>query len=178
MKKVLNIIFNNDIKLLYLFSQFYKCKLLDKIMPTITHLGGPIFTILLPLAMITFGKDNTRKCGLEIITSLSTSHILVHFIKNIFSRPRPYWIIKDICNFNLNLEDYSFPSGHTTAAFSVFIILSLYMPHLAIVYLTVALLVGISRVYLGAHYPTDVFVGMLIAFIFSFSTHTVFNIYF
>ncbi len=58
------------------------------------------------------------------------------------------------------LKDHSFPSGHTTAIFSVVVPLLLYMPVLTIILAPIALSVGISRIYLGLHYPSDVLAGL------------------
>jgi membrane-associated phospholipid phosphatase len=62
-------------------------------------------------------------------------------------------------------ETSSFPSGHTTTAFCIFLIASLFIPNKWIIPVgfIAALLVGYSRVYLAQHFPLDVAAGMLVA---------------
>ncbi|WDC85721.1 phosphatase PAP2 family protein [Caloramator sp. mosi_1] len=71
----------------------------------------------------------------------------------------------------MELKDYSFPSGHTTAAFSIFTTLAFFFPYLSVLFISLALLVGLSRIYLGVHYPTDVAAGILIGSLFSYLTY-------
>ena len=59
----------------------------------------------------------------------------------------------------LTLSSYSFPSGHTMHSFAFALILSAYYPACAYVVWPFALLVAVSRVVLGLHYPSDVLVG-------------------
>jgi undecaprenyl-diphosphatase len=60
------------------------------------------------------------------------------------------------------LDRYSFPSGHTLHAVSFSTILCSYLPELAWVLVPFAVLVALSRMILGLHYPTDVLAGALI----------------
>ncbi len=59
-------------------------------------------------------------------------------------------------------DKFSFPSGHTMTAFSVWGALFVGMPVLSQVYLGIAIIIGLSRVFLGLHYPTDVLVGAIL----------------
>ncbi len=59
-------------------------------------------------------------------------------------------------------KDYSFPSGHTAAAFSVAAIFALNFPAVMYNLAGLAALVGVSRMYMGQHYPTDVAIGALL----------------
>ncbi|EOC99578.1 phosphatase PAP2 family protein [Caldisalinibacter kiritimatiensis] len=167
MNKIMKLVNTGDIKLLYIINDRIKCKFLDKTIPYITDLGSAFITILTCLLFIAFGKNGVRIAGYKALSALTTSHILVHLCKKKFTRPRPFLQLANINIFKTNLYDYSFPSGHTTAAFSISITLSLIFPQLSFILISLAFLVGISRIYLGVHYPTDVFVGMIIGTVFA-----------
>ncbi len=70
--------------------------------------------------------------------------------------------MKDLHIKKIGIDDFSFPSGHTTAAFSSAVMTLLFYPNLAAPCLILALITGVSRIYLGVHFPTDVAVGAVI----------------
>jgi undecaprenyl-diphosphatase len=85
----------------------------------------------------------------------------VYFIlKNGFKRNRPQQAIKDFRSVITPSDQFSFPSGHTSAAFMVATLLAYFFPALTIGLYAWALLVGFSRVVLGVHFPTDTLMGM------------------
>ncbi|WP_078696748.1 phosphatase PAP2 family protein [Caloramator quimbayensis] len=116
-----------------------------------------------------------KNCWLSELFNPFNEPFYSYFLKNKFERPRPYNILNDVNNFNIVLRDYSFPLGHTTAAFSVCMTLSLLFPVFCVFFILIALIVRFTRIYLGVHYPTDVVVGMFIGIICSVLTNIVFS---
>ncbi len=128
----------------------------------VTDLGGAFFITVFTFSLVLFGTTRNKIIGIEALVSLGISQIIVHSLKRIMSRERPYKIIEQLNTFGIDLSDYSFPSGHTTASFSLAASLSLNMPRFTVYVLLLALIIAISRVYLGVHYPSDVAAGIIL----------------
>ena len=87
----------------------------------------------------------------------------VYFLlKNVFKRNRPQQAIKDFRSVITPSDQFSFPSGHTSAAFMVATLVGHFFPTLLAGLYLWALAVGFSRVILGVHFPTDTLVGVVL----------------
>lgn len=77
-------------------------------------------------------------------------------------RPRPYEVCQDIFLTGKPLDKFSFPSGHTLHAVVFGLVALSYYPLLSVVIVPFVMMVGLSRVVLGLHYPSDVLAGAAI----------------
>jgi undecaprenyl-diphosphatase len=171
MNSFLNRVQKRDDAILMLFNNSMNCKFLNIIMPVVTYVGSSIFAILFCIA--TFFNVHTRVLSLETALALIVSSIAVRIIKINVNRLRPYLILKNLNIRKIGIDNYSFPSGHTTCAFCIAAMLSLNFPSLLLISFLTATSVGLSRMYLGVHYPSDVFIGILIALA---TSYTIFSI--
>ncbi len=176
MKKLIKIFSLSDRKIFNLLNNKFKCTFFDIFMPYITKIGGVSFSVALPLLLIFFGEEKMRAIGVECLTSLFASHLVVQVLKRLITRQRPYNIFKNINTFNIFHKDYSFPSGHTTASFSLATVFSLNIPSFMLLFMSISSIVGISRVYLGVHYPSDIIVGIVLGSMTSIFIHPYFII--
>ena len=69
--------------------------------------------------------------------------------------------------FSLKPISYSFPSGHTLSSFAAAEMLSLYFTQYRLVFMSIAFLIALSRLYLYVHYPTDVIAGFILGLLCS-----------
>lgn len=109
----------------------------------------------------------TRKCGALVLIALLLSVIINNMmLKNLVARVRPYNVIDGLVPLGVIPKDFSFPSGHSGASFSAaFVILRNQPSHLRIPAFIAAILIALSRLYLGMHYPSDVMAGVIIGYI-------------
>ncbi|HSR04354.1 MAG TPA: phosphatase PAP2 family protein [Proteiniclasticum sp.] len=134
---------------------------LDAFFEAITILGEEIFIV--PLLLIIFWSVN-KKFGEILAFTVFTSYLLNNSLKEFFSFERP---IGEEGIRTLRPETAtgkSFPSGHSQSAAATAGAFSLYLKNrwVTIVSLTLMVLVGLSRLYLGVHYPKDAIVGILL----------------
>ncbi|MCD9024770.1 phosphatase PAP2 family protein [Cohnella silvisoli] len=135
---------------------------LDRIFGLLTHIGGATFTILFTLSMALFAPSAWGTAGWQSMAALTASHIIAAIIKKKIQRPRPYLVLPQTKVGRNPLKDHSFPSGHTTAIFSI-ITPFLFVSHsLTFILIPLALNVGLSRIYMGLHYPSDCIAGCLL----------------
>lgn len=158
-------IMNGDIVGYDIVSKLFKFNVSTPIAKFITNIGGAIFVISLTTILFFVIKD--KKIGISIITNLGIVTILNQIIKFIMQRPRPteFRIIEE--------TGYSFPSGHSmvSLAFYGYLIYLIYkyinnkhLKRTLIIILSVLIcIIGVSRIYLGVHYTSDVLGGFLIS---------------
>lgn len=162
MEKMLKQFYAADCRVFRNVNQFFGQKYLNVFFRNITHCGGATFTISAVVLLLIFGSTPIRLVALASAISLTVSHIPVAILKKMYPRRRPYLVLDEIYVTDKPLKDHSFPSGHTTAIFSIIVPFAIYDPIFATVLLPLAISVGISRMYLGLHFPSDVLAGMIL----------------
>ena len=131
----------------------------DKAMLGLTQLGSSVFS--LGVAVVFFLLVN-HLLAYEVILGTLTLWLFVEFIKILIHRTRPYIKLKDIHIVGARAGGTSFPSGHTSQSFFIAALLSHYFSFGfsgGVAFYAVALLVGVTRIYVGMHYPRDVIGG-------------------
>jgi len=136
---------------------------LDLFMRGVTHLADPTVAIATALLLAGGLIPELQGAGWVVLATLAGSHALVQVLKRTFVRARPELPVG--LESLLEAPDrFSFPSGHAAAGFSLFVPLAVVLPlPWAAAALALAFLVGVSRCYLGVHYPGDVLAGWLLA---------------
>ncbi len=120
-----------------------------------------------------------KKYFLPALVSLALAGILIHFLKYFFeiSRPASSMGADQVNIIGHNLKNYSFPSGHATTSFILAVFLQ--GKHAkTYLFLLLGSMGSISRVYLGVHFPSDIWVGSWLGFWLSKTVHYFFSVYY
>ena len=137
---------------------------MDSLMPAVSALGNGGMIWLISAALLLCFKKY-RRYGILLLFGLAAGVLAGNlFLKNLIARPRPCWLDSTVQLLIQSPSDYSFPSGHTCAAFAAGLAwagtCSARWARIAAVVSAVCM--GLSRLYVGVHYPSDVLAGALV----------------
>ncbi len=158
--------FSFDLPIVTLLERF-RTDFLVSLFTYITMLGEDLILIVL-MAFVYFMFD--KKLAVKIFFVTGSSLAVNGIIKNTVRLPRPFASGAVSCVRPDTATGYSFPSGHTqnTATWTMAFSLHFKKRWMLVLSLIVTVLLAFSRVFLGAHFPTDVIVGALLGFFFAF----------
>lgn len=187
-----------DAGFLIYIQEHIRTDFLNPFMTALTHTGdkGILFIALCVILLLI---PRTRRVGFIAAVSIAIESILNNLlIKNIVARTRPYDEIEGLKILVGRQMDYSFPSGHTGAAFAVagaiVVVALLGLPVIeesgkiqrskmtlaynlcATFMLIYAVLLAFSRLYVGVHYPTDVLGGILLGIATSAMAYLIYQV--
>lgn len=142
--------------------QSHQSPLLDIFFNFITQFGGLAYILVIPLIVWCIEP----RMGIRTLLAMVIAQYLVMLIKDIVQEPRPY--LADSRIVSEGEHGFSFPSGHAMGSMVFYGLLILWTDQRWLRWLLAALivLIGLSRNYLGVHYPHDVLFGWLLGMIY------------
>lgn len=154
-----------EFAVLAFFQDHVRCGLLDTLVPLFTRLcdHGELW-ILLAAVLLLFRR--TRRVGAAVALALVLDLVTCNWLlKPLIHRIRPYDVNTAVQLLVPRLSDFSFPSGHTAASFAAAGALHQSKSRLWLPALVIAVLMGLSRLYLYVHWPSDVLGGALVGWL-------------
>ncbi len=146
-----------------IFNQSIKCRFLDLIMPLFTHLAGFVSVVGICLFLMLFVPSIP---GTEVLGAVFFAQLTAQTTKFVIKRVRPHIMLPNVNIFTKLMQyDPSFPSAHTATITALAGVIAILRPEYENIAAAVCMLVGISRIYLGQHYPGDVLVGAAIGIV-------------
>ena len=176
-KAMFELLFQIEASVLLWIQETLRRPMLDAAVLFYTSLGNAgIIWIVLSLVMLLFPK--TRRAGILGLMALLGSLLITNLcLKPLVDRIRPYELVEGLRAMVQPGDMQSFPSGHTSAAFAAVLAWRpcLSKKWMRTAALSAAMLMGLSRLYVGVHYPTDVLGGLLAGVLSAWLAHRVFG---
>lgn len=172
-----DIIQSSDAQFILFVQDYLRSNILSAIMIFFSMLGtGGLLWITTAIAMVCTHKY--RRAGVLLLLCLAVTWVFNdQVLKNIIQRPRPFLALPELRALVPFESSFSFPSGHTSTSFaSAYIITRANGRRWVWVY-AVATFIAVSRIYVGMHYPSDVFSGMLFGTFIAVMTYTLITRY-
>lgn len=144
---------------------------------TVLFVGWILFIAIMMAINFEMGTKLFFELALVFIIHYFFSELVIKYgsKKLLLIRKRPYvQYPKEIKGIGKNFSDSSFPSSHMASVSGGLIVLNSFFPMLWPVFIVFALVLGLSRLSNGMHYPSDIVAGVILGFIYGFTTLSVY----
>ena len=166
----MDFLYSIDLTIFYFFNHTISTGFLDKFFSIITDVNKwyIAYVILIGIAFFKGGRRGKIAVIGLILLIIATDQTGYRILKELFERVRPCYVLADALTPMGCAGGYSFPSNHALNNFAAAVFLLRLFPSYKLIFLVVAALISLSRIYLGVHYPSDVIGGALIGVAFSY----------
>jgi len=161
---MLDFFYSIDVSVFYFFNHTLSAPFADRFFSIITNVNNwyIAYLILLAITFVKGGRTGKIAVIFVILLIICTDQVSHRIIKELIQRVRPCHVLSDVITPLGCSGTYSFPSNHAVNNFAAAMFLSMLYPRMTWIFFITAVLVSISRIYLGLHYPSDVAAGALI----------------
>ncbi|KGI79120.1 phosphatase PAP2 family protein [Oleiagrimonas soli] len=135
---------------------------IGRLFAIVSRLGDGVFWYVLMAALAVLGGARGLQAAAHMALTGLSALLLYRALKGWTKRPRPFRACPGIIAHVPPLDEFSFPSGHTLQAVAFTLVALAYFPVLAALLMPFTILVALSRVVLGLHYPSDVLAACVI----------------
>jgi undecaprenyl-diphosphatase len=173
----MDILYSLDKFLFYAINLGSVNRLFDIIMPFITERNN-WFLLYIYVWVYLFwkgGKNGRITAVLIILAIIASDQVSASILKPLVSRVRPCYELEGVRTILGCGGRYGFPSSHAANYFAAATIFTYYFPKYKWIYISIAVLVCFSRIYIGVHYPSDVICGAILGFLSSVIIIIIYN---
>jgi undecaprenyl-diphosphatase len=135
-----------------------------KVSRWISRLGDGIYYLIFGLLLLWLEPVHGGEFFLCALLGFAFELPSYLILKNSVRRQRPNDVIQEFVAYLVPSDKFSFPSGHTAAAFVMATMVTYFYPPYGHIAYVIAVMIGSSRVLLGVHFPTDILAGMVLGF--------------
>jgi len=175
----MELLYSIDLSIFYFLNHTISTGFLDKFFTIITNVKNwyIAYVILIGIALIKGGTHGRIAVIGILILIIVSDQFGYRILKELFQRVRPCNVLNDVLTPIGCIANFSFPSNHALNNFAAATFLFKLYPKYKWAFFITAILVSLSRVYLGVHYPSDILggaiIGALLGYMFSIATQKV-----
>lgn len=167
---MIDFLYSVDVSIFYFINGTLANPLFDKLMPFITEVKNWYLVYVLLWFIILFkgGKYRIAMAVAMILLITITDQFSSSLLKNLIERVRPCNALPDVHLLAGCTGSFSFPSSHAVNNFAAAMFFGYFYRHLSWILFFVATVMALSRIFVGVHYPSDVFGGAIIGIILGY----------